>query len=256
MNPEQIQQGITTGLFVVNAPLNSLKNAKSQEEFDKVLGDLSALVPPGIGPASLFGPPELGMPGGGLGMPGGGLGMPGSGGPSGGPQPGTPASPSGRMQKVVFEDYSFELPDRFIEGPKAPPPPPGMNIKAAVWQSRNQQGELNELWAVTRIEDPKLAGAPNFDSMKALQAFTKGFVSKQQGWKVQEYGDLKTRGTPSQPIHVTRTLVQMPLGEIIGYSAVLKSQDHLVYVISFQYNGDVLNQIIELEKCLDTMKRN
>jgi hypothetical protein len=48
----------------------------------------------------------------------------------------------------------------------------------------------------------------------------------------------------------------MPLGEITGYSAVLKSQDHLVYVISFQYNGDVLNQSIELEKCLDTMKRN
>lgn len=256
MNPEQIQQGITTGMFVVNAPLNSLKNAKSQEEFDKVLGDLSALVPPGIGPASLFGPPERGMPGGGPGMPGGGLGTTGSGGPSGGPQPGTPASPSGKMQKVVFEDYSFELPDRFVAGPKAPPLPPGVNIKAASWQSRNQQGDINELWAVTRVEDPKLASVPNFDPMKALQAFTKGFVSKLEGWKVQEYGDLKTRGTPSQPIHVTRTLIQMPLGEITGYSAVLKSQDHLVYVISFQYNGDVLNQSIELEKCLDTMKRN
>ena len=43
MNPEQIQQGITTGMFVANAPLNSLKNAKSQEEFDKVLGELAGL---------------------------------------------------------------------------------------------------------------------------------------------------------------------------------------------------------------------
>ena len=48
----------------------------------------------------------------------------------------------------------------------------------------------------------------------------------------------------------------MPLGEIVGYSANLKHNDHLIYVICFQYNGDVLNQIIELEKCLDTIQRN
>jgi len=69
MNPEQIQQGITTGMFVVNAPLNSLKNAKSQEEFDKVLGELAGL-------ASGF--RQMGGPG------AGGLGAgPGAGGPPG-----------------------------------------------------------------------------------------------------------------------------------------------------------------------------
>jgi len=131
-----------------------------------------------------------------------------------------------------------------------------MNIKAASWLSRTQQGDANEIWAITRVEDPKLAGRPDFDPMKAMQAFTKGFVSTQPGWKVLEYGELKTRGSPNQPIHVTRTLVQMPLGEIVGYSANLKHNDHLIYVICFQYNGDVLNQIIELEKCLDTIQRN
>jgi hypothetical protein len=159
------------------------------------------------------------------------------------------------MQKIIFEDYNLELPERFVQGPKSPLPPSGMNIKTESWQSRNEQGELNEVWSITRIEDPKLAGVPNFDPMKALQAFTKGFISKQQGWKVLEFGDLKTRGSPNQPIHVTRTLVQMSLGEIVGYSANLKHNDHLIYVICFQYNGDVLNQIIELEKCLDTIQR-
>jgi hypothetical protein len=55
---------------------------------------------------------------------------------------------------------------------------------------------------------------------------------------------------------LSRTLVQMPLGEIVGYSANLKHNDHVINVICFQYNGDVLNQIIELEKCLDTIHRN
>ena len=289
MNPDQIQQGLSAVLLIANAPLNNLKNAKSQAEFDKVLEELSALAPPGLGPGGFGGPPGLGGPAGFGGPPG--LGMPGNGfGPAGGPgaspgaappgfgtQPGAPAGPagfggpgqarssgpsvpaskpSGKMQKIVFEDYSFELPDRFVQGPKAPPPPAGMNIKAASWLSRTQQGDPNEIWAITRFEDPKLAGRPDFDPMKAMQAFTKGFVSKQQGWKVLEYGELKTRGSPNQPIQVTRTLVQMPLGEIVGYTANLRHNDHLIYVICFQYNGDVLNQIIELEKCLDTIQRN
>jgi hypothetical protein len=77
MNPEQIQQGITTGMFVVNAPQNSLKNAKSQEEFDKVLGELAGL-------ASGFG--QMAGPGGlGAGGPGAG---PGAGGPGAGGLPG------------------------------------------------------------------------------------------------------------------------------------------------------------------------
>ena len=96
----------------------------------------------------------------------------------------------------------------------------------------------------------------NFEPKKGLEEFTKGFLSKQSGWKLLEVSEPKTRGLPNQPIYVTRTLVQMPLGEIVGYSAVLKGQDHVIYVISFQYNGDVLNQIIELESCLDTIKRN
>lgn len=73
MNPEQIQQGITTASFVVNAPLNSLKNAKSQEEFDKVLGELAGL-------ASGFG--QMAGPG------GPGAGGPGAGGPGAGGLPG------------------------------------------------------------------------------------------------------------------------------------------------------------------------
>ena len=77
MNPEQIQQGITTGMFVVNAPLNSLKNAKSQEEFDKVLGELAGL-------ASGFGQ-----------MAGPGAGGPGAGGLPGFGPPGLPAGPPG-----------------------------------------------------------------------------------------------------------------------------------------------------------------
>lgn len=102
MKPEQIQQGLATVLLIANAPLNNLKNAKSQAEFDKVLEELSALVPPGMGAPGLGGgPPGLGAPGGfgapgGLGAPGG-FGPPaGSGGSPGfGPQPGAPAGPPG-----------------------------------------------------------------------------------------------------------------------------------------------------------------
>jgi hypothetical protein len=70
MNPEQIQQGITTGMFVVNAPLNSLKNAKSQEEFDKVLGELAGLA---SGFGQMAGPGGLGAGGPGAGPGAGGL---------------------------------------------------------------------------------------------------------------------------------------------------------------------------------------
>jgi len=160
------------------------------------------------------------------------------------------------MQKIVFEDYSFELPERFVPGPKAPPPPPGMNIKGGVWMSQDEQGEVSEIWAITRVEDPKPPPKEAYDPKKAIHAFTNGFISKVQGWKLLEISDLKTIGSPSKPIHVARTLVQMPLGEIVGFTASLKAQDHLVVVICFQYNGDVLNQIIEIETGLNTIKRN
>lgn len=68
MNPEQIQQGLTTALFVVNAPLNSLKNAKSQEEFDRTLGELAGLAS-GFGQIAGPGGPGVGGPGAG-GLPG------------------------------------------------------------------------------------------------------------------------------------------------------------------------------------------
>ena len=89
MNPDQIQQGLSAVLLIANAPLNNLKNAKSQAEFDKVLEELSALLPP-MGPGGLGGPPGLGGPAGFGGPPG--LGMPGDG---FGTQPGAPAGPAG-----------------------------------------------------------------------------------------------------------------------------------------------------------------
>ena len=102
MKPEQIQQGLATVLLIANAPLNNLKNAKSQAEFDKVLEELSALVPPGMrAPGLGGGPPGLGMQGG-FGAPGG-LGAPGGfgppagpgGSPGFGPQPGAPPGAPG-----------------------------------------------------------------------------------------------------------------------------------------------------------------
>ncbi|MCY3005235.1 MAG: SHD1 domain-containing protein [Planctomycetota bacterium] len=53
MDAQKIQQGLTTGLLVANAPLNNLKNAKSQSEFDKTLGELSNLA---SGLAQMAGP--------------------------------------------------------------------------------------------------------------------------------------------------------------------------------------------------------
>jgi hypothetical protein len=80
MDAQKIQQGLTTGLFLVNAPLNNLKNAKSQSEFDKTLGELSNLASgfaqmagprgPGGAPA---GPPGFGPPGLPSGPPGSGF---------------------------------------------------------------------------------------------------------------------------------------------------------------------------------------
>lgn len=211
-------------------------------------------------------------------MPGfGAPGSPRNGNPGFGRQPGAPAGSSGfggsgpseplgssgstgktsgKMQKIIFADYSFELPGRFVPGPKAPPPPAGFKVKTESWLSRSEQGDVNEVWSITLGEDPRLLPRDNFEPKKALEDFTKGFLSKQPDWKLLEVSEPKTRGLSNQPIHVTRTLVQMPLGEIVGYSAILKGQDHVIYVMCFQYNGDVLNQIIELEKCLDTIKRN
>lgn len=83
MNPEQIQQTLATALLIANAPLNNLKNAKSQAEFDKVFEELAAV-------AGGIGPPGLGAPGGGFAPPG-----PGAGPPGGFGNPGFPGLPSG-----------------------------------------------------------------------------------------------------------------------------------------------------------------
>lgn len=114
MKPEQISQGLSTVLLLATAPLNNLKNAKSQAEFDKVLEELAALAPPGMAPGGPGGlPPGFGPPGGLGGPPGipGGFGPPpgfgappGNGPPAGygapdangGPKPAGPNGLSGR----------------------------------------------------------------------------------------------------------------------------------------------------------------
>lgn len=72
MNPDMIHQAVSGFLFVVNAPLNNLKNSKSQEEFDRNLLELQNIlqqaVPmpggPGFGPPGGPGfPPPGGVPG-------------------------------------------------------------------------------------------------------------------------------------------------------------------------------------------------
>lgn len=70
---EEVHQMVTTGLLFANAPLQNLKNAKTQEEFDKVLKELMgaaqgmAMGPMGGSPPGGFppgGPPPGGAPGG------------------------------------------------------------------------------------------------------------------------------------------------------------------------------------------------
>jgi hypothetical protein len=41
INGEQVHQQLQGFLFLLNAPLQTLKNAKSQEEFDKTLMDIA-----------------------------------------------------------------------------------------------------------------------------------------------------------------------------------------------------------------------
>ena len=53
INPQDVQQALTTVAFVLNAPLNNLKNAKSQEEFDRTLGELAGMAAPVL---SMMGP--------------------------------------------------------------------------------------------------------------------------------------------------------------------------------------------------------
>jgi hypothetical protein len=73
---DQVHQMVSSLLFVVNAPLNNLKNASTQEEFDRTLGELMQIAqgfamsaaggaaggPPGGNPAGGF--PPGGPPGG------------------------------------------------------------------------------------------------------------------------------------------------------------------------------------------------
>jgi hypothetical protein len=95
MNPDQIHQAVSSVLLLANAPINNLKNAKTQEEFDRTLKELQALFAaagamaggPGAG-----GPPGFGGPGG----PPGGFAPPGRQPPGGAPgQPGQPAQGNG-----------------------------------------------------------------------------------------------------------------------------------------------------------------
>ncbi|MFN7629402.1 MAG: hypothetical protein ACK5PZ_21460, partial [Pirellula sp.] len=98
MNPDQIHQGLSSVLLLANAPINNLKNAKTQEEFDRTLKELQALFAAagamaGGGPGA-GGPPGFGGPGGppGFGGPGGpaGFGGPGGFAPGGGFPGGAP----------------------------------------------------------------------------------------------------------------------------------------------------------------------
>jgi hypothetical protein len=72
MNPDMIHQGVSSFLFLLNAPLNNLKNSKTQEDFDRNLQELQNIlqqsVPmpggPGFGPPGGPGfPPPGGAPG-------------------------------------------------------------------------------------------------------------------------------------------------------------------------------------------------
>jgi len=89
MKPDQIHQIVSGFLFVINAPLNNLKNSKTQEEFDRNLLELQDLLQKSAG---ALGPPGLGGPGG---PPPGGFGQPGPPGQLGRGQPSPPPSGNG-----------------------------------------------------------------------------------------------------------------------------------------------------------------
>lgn len=65
MKPDDIHTSVTGALFVVNAPLNNLKNAKTQEEFDRTLKELEAIFKGMAGGAMAGGPGGFAPPGGG-----------------------------------------------------------------------------------------------------------------------------------------------------------------------------------------------
>jgi hypothetical protein len=75
MKPEDIHSGVTSALLVLNAPLNNLKNAKTQEEFDRTLKELETIFQGIAGGAMAGGPGGFAPPGGGP-PPGGFRGVP------------------------------------------------------------------------------------------------------------------------------------------------------------------------------------
>jgi hypothetical protein len=87
---EEVHQMVSTALLFANAPLQGLKNAKSQEEFDKVLKDLMGAAQ-GMGMGPMGGMASGGLPPGGI-PPGG---LPGGFPPPGGQPPPADASNSG-----------------------------------------------------------------------------------------------------------------------------------------------------------------
>jgi len=284
MKPEQIQQGLATVLLIANAPLNNLKNAKSQAEFDKVLEELSALVPPGMGAPGLGGgPPGLGMPGGfgapgGLGAPGG-FGPPaGSGGSPGfGPQPGAPGAgapgfggpgqarssgpggatgkPSGRTKTVSFRGFQYELPERFVrESNKVFGLPE--DSPTETWAAKNQQGQATELWIITKVEDSKLLADMSADRGKALRGATVSWVQKQPDWNFKDSTGLISKGSSELPVSMIKTLITNRTGEIIGFTAGFVDGNQTVIIYCFEFNGDVVKQATELESCLATIKKS
>lgn len=282
MKPEQIQQGLSTVLLIANAPLNNLKNAKSQAEFDKVLEELSALAPAGIGPPGLGGaggPPGLGMPGGfsppggfgpppglgppsGLGNPGSpgapagtlGSSSPGAGRPGAGRPAGPASAPTGKLKSVSFANYQYELPERFQRDSNAKL---GISddLPIETWAAKNQNGQAKELWIITKVDDPKLLADMGSNQKNALYNSTDAWARKQSNWKLSQVTDLIQKGSGDLPIGMIKTLTMVNSGEVIGFTAGFTDGNQTVIIYCFQFQGDTIKQATELEACLNTFKK-
>jgi hypothetical protein len=67
---DEVHQMVTAGVLVINAPLQNLKNAKTQEEFDKTLSEIMEMMQ-GMAMSSMGGAPGVPGPSGGFSPPGG-----------------------------------------------------------------------------------------------------------------------------------------------------------------------------------------
>jgi hypothetical protein len=159
-----------------------------------------------------------------------------------------------KRQSVSFANYQYELPERFVRDSNSKLGLPE-NAPIETWSAKNAKGQAEEIWIITKVEDPKLVEDLRSDPQKALKNSTSAWNQKQKDWNLKAVAGFAKVGSIELSMSMIKTLTMVGSGEVIGFTAGFVDGDQAVIIYCFEIVGDTVKQANELQASLDTIKK-